>query len=267
MRSILGWDSPSSCAHSLLVLSSSFPPTLRPVECMSSKSFSRFIFFVPRLCIDCQHFVIKVLAWSWSLSYPLTYSRRALHRLCSASKLFCCVNTTFFLSSCMRPAASSSSSFLSRKVSNLSPTLSLSLPFSFHLLLLLQASRTIRHLFLLSLPLFNHVFLFFHQFVECFVVLRDLHPFYIPFRMFPNVIFLRHRFCQNHCCFLNAGSLSSPVGWAWRRQRHLVHGCWAKRGRGCRCLRSVITALFSINTSSQEKEGVCFFCTRHPFIS
>ena len=53
-------SSPSSCAHRLLVLSS-FPPTLRAAQCMSSKSFSRFIFLVPRLCIDCLHFVIKVL--------------------------------------------------------------------------------------------------------------------------------------------------------------------------------------------------------------
>ena len=56
----------SSCAHGLLVLSSSLPPTLLTVECMSSKS-SKFIFSVSRLCTDCQHFGVRVLGWSCSL--------------------------------------------------------------------------------------------------------------------------------------------------------------------------------------------------------
>ena len=58
-----------------------------------------------RLCIDCQHFVIK--------SWHDPYLRR--HRLRSASKLFCCAATTFSLISSMRHVASSSSSFLFKK--------------------------------------------------------------------------------------------------------------------------------------------------------
>ena len=83
-------------------------------------SMSRYILFVPLLCIDCQHFV----------SCPSTYSRRALHGLCSASKL-CCAATTFFLISSMRPVASSSPSLLLKRVSSLSPSSSLTLPFLF----------------------------------------------------------------------------------------------------------------------------------------
>ena len=42
---------------------------------------------------------------------------------------------------------------------------------------------------------------------------------------------------------------------------------WVKRGRGFRCLRSFITALFHIIIFITRERGVCFSFTRHPFIS
>ena len=54
-------SSPSNCFHNFVVFSSSHHPTLRAVECMSSKFSSRFMLFVSRLCTDCLHFIIKDL--------------------------------------------------------------------------------------------------------------------------------------------------------------------------------------------------------------
>ena len=112
------------------------------------------VFLVSKLCIDCQSFVISVLGRPRSLSNVSTYSRRALHRLCSDSQLMCCAAST-------RHVASSYSSFALRKASSLSLSMSLSLASfcssvgAFSSIVIKSAS-----LFARSLPLIVHVIYF-----------------------------------------------------------------------------------------------------------
>ena len=105
-------------------------------------------------------------------SYSSTYSRRALHGLCSASKLFCCAATTFFFLSSMRHVASSSSSSLLRKASTLSPSLSLSLSSLFSSVADFSSiSYRSASLLALSLPLFVHVI--FYSFTSASSTLKS----------------------------------------------------------------------------------------------
>ena len=103
--------------------------------CCSSSSncfhawFCRFLFFVPGhflgcrvhvfdvffevrilcasvlCCVDCHHFVIKILAHPWSLSYPSTYSRRAVLSFFRLQFFLCNVHVFCFVSS-VRPVPS-----------------------------------------------------------------------------------------------------------------------------------------------------------------
>ena len=108
---------------------------------------------------------------------------------CSASKLFCCAATTFFLISSMRPVASFSSSFLVRKAFQLVPQL-IHVPS----LSLFMCNCLFKHIVQVtfsfctfSATLRPRNFLSFHPYVEHLVVRRDLCPFSFGFRMFQSV--------------------------------------------------------------------------------
>ena len=114
-----------------------------------------------------------------SLSNVSTYSRRALHRLCSASKLLCCAASTFFCISSMRHVASFSSSFLSRNASSRTPSLSPSLSSSFSSVAALSCIVCkSASLFALSLPLLFHVISFTIAWIASYSAETSFH---LPF--------------------------------------------------------------------------------------
>ena len=155
---------------------------------MSSKSSSRFIFFVSRLCIGCQHFVMRVLPWFLIFAVIVYIPRRALHRPLFCLKAFLLRSYHVMPHFFHEPVASSPSYFLARKASNLSPSKSLSLPSLFSFVAVFKHVQQFGFfLALSSAALYPRDFLLFHQCVEHSAVRRDLCPLSLKLRMIPSV--------------------------------------------------------------------------------
>ena len=221
-----------------------------------------------------------------------------MHRLCSASKLFCCAATTFFLISSTRPVASSSSSFLVRKASYLSPSLFLSLPSLFSCVAAFSSMLySSTYLFALSLPLFVHVIFFsftsasttlwsaetsihFPLGFACSQACTELCPPLLPAGCFLLVFVELYRsplihlsffsvmaFFQNRCCFLNAGSFFFSCRASMKTTG--TPCAWFLGRKGPRLPMSQIIHQCSVlHHHLHQKRKVCVSLSlRHPFIS